>query len=122
MMFNELKVNNIALPRPDGDLEFSSEKLKTEYETEAGTTQVSVRRESKLTVKGTWTLSGEWTELFRAWAGMDTVTVHAYFPERNNLTAHECQFTIKSEKHVRNARAQLSRGGLYTLSVEMEEL
>ena len=121
-MFNELKVNNIALPRPDGDLEFSSEKLKTEYETEAGTTQVSVRRESKLTITGTWTLSGEWAELFRAWAGMDTVTVHAYFPERNNLTAHECQFTIKSEKHVRNARAQLSRDGLYTLSVEMEEL
>ena len=121
-MFNELKVNNITLPRPDGDLEFSSEKLKTEYETEAGTTQVSVRRESKLTITGTWTLSGEWAELFRAWAGMDTVPVHAYFPERNSLTAPECQFTIKSEKHVRNARAQLAKGGLYTLSVEMEEL
>lgn len=121
-MFNELKVNNIALPRPDGDLEFVSEKLKTEYETEAGTTQVSVRRESRLTIAGTWTLSGEWAELFRAWAGMDTVTVFAYFPQRDSMTAHECQFTIKSEKHVRNARAQLSRGGLYTMAVEMEEL
>lgn len=121
-MFQELRVNDIALPRPDSDLEFISEKLKTEYETEAGTTQVSVRRESKLTIKGTWTLSGEWAELFRAWAGMDTVIVFAYFPERDNMTGHECQFTIKSEKHVRNARAQLARGGLYTLSVEMEEL
>ena len=26
------------------------------------------------------------------------------------------------QKHVRNARAQLSRGGLYTMAVEMEEL
>lgn len=121
-MFQELKVNDIALPRPDGDLDFVSEKLKTEYETEAGTTQVSVRRESKLTISGTWTLSGRWAELFRAWASMDTVTVYAYFPDRSNMTAHECQFTIKSEKHVRNARAQLSNGGIYTLSVEMEEL
>ena len=93
-----------------------------EYETEAGTTQVSVRRESRLTIAGTWTLSGEWAELFRAWAGMDTVVVFAYYPERNNITGHECQFTITGEKHVRNARAQLARGGLYTLSVEMEEL
>ena len=53
---------------------------------------------------------------------MDTFIVFAYFPERDNMTGHECQFTIKSEKHVRNARAQLARGGLYTLSVEMEEL
>jgi hypothetical protein len=50
------------------------------------------------------------------------VTVLAYFPHRDVMTAHECQFTIKSEKHVRNARAQLSRGGLYTMAVEMEEL
>ena len=119
-MFNELRINDIAVPRPDGDLEFSSEKLKTEYETEDGTTQVSVRRESKLTIKGTWTLSGEWAELFRAWAGMGTVIVFAYFPERDNMTGHECQFTIKSEKHVRNARAQLARGGLYTSLVSNE--
>ena len=121
-MFQELKINGMRIPKPDDDLEFTSIKLKTEYETEAGTTQVSVRRESKLTIKGTWTLSGEWAELFRAWAGMDTVTVLAYFPQRDSMTAHECQFTIKSEKHVRNARAQLSRGGLYTMAVEMEEL
>ena len=121
-MFHELIINGTPLPRCDSDLEITSEKLKTEYETEAGTTQVSVRRESRLTITGTWTLSGEWAELFRAWAGMDTVTVLAYFPQRDSMTAHECQFTIKSEKHVRNARTQLSRGGLYTMAVEMEEL
>ena len=51
-MFQELKINGTTLPRPDGDLEFSRVKVKTEYETEAGTTQVSVRRESKLTISG----------------------------------------------------------------------
>ena len=121
-MFNELKVNNIALPRPDGDLEFSSEKLKTEYETEAGTMQVSVRRESKLTIKGTWTVTGTWAERFRSWATDDTVTVEAYFPSKSSLTGHECQLVISSEKHIRDARAQLNRGGLYQLSVTMEEL
>ena len=74
-MFQEIKVNGTMLPRPDSDLDFKSEKLKTEYETEAGTTQVSVRRESKLSVSGTWTLTGAWAALFRTWAGMDTVTV-----------------------------------------------
>ena len=38
------------------------------------------------------------------------------------MTDHECQFSIDSEKHVRNARAQLRTGGLYQLSVKMEEL
>lgn len=121
-MFQELKINGTMLPRPDGDLVFKSEKVKTEYETEAGTTQVSVRRESKLTIMGTWTLSGSWVETFRAWAAMDTVSVEAYFPRKDGVTGHECQFTIESEKHVRNARAQWDIGGLYTLSVKMEEL
>jgi hypothetical protein len=35
---------------------------------------------------------------------------------------HECQFSIKSEKHIRNAREQLRTNGLYKLSVEIEEL
>ena len=30
-MFQELKINGTTLPRPDGDLEFASEKVKTEY-------------------------------------------------------------------------------------------
>ena len=34
MMFQEIAINGITLPRPDGDLEYVSEKLKTEYETE----------------------------------------------------------------------------------------
>lgn len=121
-MFQELKINNITLPRPDGDLEFASAKVKTEYETEAGTTQVSVRRESKLTITGAWTLTGTWVELFRTWAGMDSVTVSAFFPSKDSMTEHECQFTISSEKHVRNAREQLETNGLYKVSVKLEEL
>lgn len=41
-MFEEVKVNGMILPGPDDDLTFKNEKKKTEYETEAGTTQVSV--------------------------------------------------------------------------------
>ena len=121
-MWSELKINGTPLPRPDGDLDFESEKLKTEYETEAGTTQVSVRRESKLTISGTWTLTGAWAERFRAWAEMDSVTVSAFYPFRDMLTEHECQFVVSSEKHVRNAREQLRTDGLYQLAVKMEEL
>lgn len=121
-MFQELKINGTALPRPDGDLEFASEKVKTEYETEAGTTQVSVRRESKLTISGSWTLTGGWIELFRTWASMDSVTVSAFYPSKDSMTDHECQFSIGSEKHMRNAREQLRTGGLYQISVKMEEL
>ncbi|MBQ3373930.1 MAG: head-tail adaptor protein [Oscillospiraceae bacterium] len=121
-MFQELKINGTALPRPDGNLEFVSEKVKTEYETEAGTTQVSVRRESKLNISGAWTLTGSWVALFRMWASMDSVTVAAFFPEKDSMSDHECQFTITSEKHVRNAREQLHTDGLYQLTVKMEEL
>ena len=121
-MIQELKINGISLPRADGDLEFASQKVKTEYETEAGTTQVSVRRESKLTVSGAWTLTGRWVELFRAWAEMDSVTVLCFYPFKDRLTEHECQFTISSEKHVRNSRAQLATDGLYQMTVKMEEL
>lgn len=121
-MFQELKINGTALPRPDGSLEFTSEKLKTEYETEAGTTQVAVRRESKLTISGSWTITGKWIGQFRTWAGMDSVTVSAFFPLKDSMTDHECQFYITGEKHVRDARGQLGTDGLYQLSVKMEEL
>lgn len=121
-MFQELKINGTTLPRPDNNLDFVSEKLKTEYETEAGTTQVSVRRESKLTISGTWTLTGAWAETFRAWAGMDSVTVSAFFPYKDAMTEHECQFIVSGEKHIRHARDRLRTGGLYQLSVVMEEL
>ena len=121
-MFRELKINGMTIPRPDDDLEFSSVKLKTEYETEAGTTQVSVRRESKLTIKGNWTLTGFWAQQFRNWAEQDTVRVTCFFPFPDLESVHECQLSIKSEKHVRNARERLKTNGLYLLSVEMEEL
>ena len=121
-MFHEITINGMILPRPDGDLEFVSEKLKTEYETEAGTTQVSVHRESKLTITGTWTLTGSWADRFRNWAGMDTVTVSAFFPKTDETTEHECQFAITGEKHVHRAREQLRTDGLYQMTVKMEEL
>ena len=121
-MFEELKINGIPLPRPDGDLDFQSEKIKTEYETEAGTTQVSVSRASRITILGSWTLTGRWVERFRTWASMDSVTVSAFYPLKDQMTDHECQFYISSEKHVKNAREQLHTDGLYTISVKMEEL
>ena len=121
-MFGEIKVNGITLPRPDDALDFKNKKITTEYETEAGTTQVSVRRISKLTVSGSWTLTGKWMEQFREWADADTVIVSAYFPSKDEMSDHECQFSIGSEKHIRFAREQLKTDGLYQISVTMEEL
>ena len=121
-MFHELYVNGTLLPRPDESLDFESKKLKTEYETEAGTTLVSVRRESKLTVKGKWTLTGRWAGKFREWAAGDTVNVACFFPDPAILSGHECQFTITSEKHVRLSREQLGTNGLYQIAVEITEL
>ena len=121
-MFKEILINGIALPRPKDDLTFKDKKMTTEYETEAGTTQVSVRRASKLTVSGKWTLTGKWMEQFRAWAEADTVMASVYFPSQTEMTEHECQFSIDSESHVRYSREQLDVDGLYEVSVSMEEL
>lgn len=121
-MFGELKINGTTVPRPDDDLNFKNEKMTTEYETEAGTTQVFVRRESKLTVTGNWTVTGRWMDQFRAWERADTVTVSVFFPSKSEMTDHECQLSIESEKHVRKSREQLRTGGLYKISVTMEEL
>lgn len=121
-MFSELLINGIQTPRPDDDLTFKSEKMKEEFETEAGTTQVSVTRNSKLTITGTWTISGKWIEKFREWSNDDTVKVSCYYPSKTELTEHECQLTIDSEKHIRYARDHLSVDGLYEISVTMEEL
>jgi len=121
-MFQEIKINGITLPRPNDDLTFKDKKMTTEYETEAGTTQVSVRRASKLTVSGKWTLTGKWMEQFRAWAEADTVMVSVYFPSRSELSDHECQFVIGSESHIRYSRDQFDIDGLYEVSVTMEEL
>lgn len=121
-MFQELKINGMTVPRPDDHLEFASRKLTTEYETEAGTTQVSVRRASKLTISGTWTLTGFWVRQFRGWAEQDAVKVSCFFPSPDLMSDHMCQLTIKSEKHLARSREQLAVNGLYQLNVEMEEL
>lgn len=121
-MFEELKVNGTILPRPDDALSLKNEKKKTEYETEAGTTQVSVSRVSKIVISGSWTITGAWMERFREWAAADTVTVSCYYPSVSELSNHECQLSIDSEKHVRRSRDQLSTKGLYQISVTMEEL
>lgn len=121
-MFQEIKINGIYLPRPDEGLQFTSEKVKKEYESEAGTTIVSVVRQSKLTIKGQWTLTGAWMGRFRLWAEADTVTVECYFPSNSEMTEHECQLTIDSEVHIKKSKEQLSVQGLYQVSVTMVEL
>ncbi len=121
-MFKELKINGMYLPRPDENLQFTSEKIKKEYETEAGTTAVAVVRQSKLTIKGTWTLTGKWMTLFRKFADSDTVTVECYFPSNDEMSSHECQFLIEGESHIKKSKEQLSVQGLYTVSVVMVEL
>lgn len=121
-MFEELKINGTMLPRPDDVLDLKNEKKKTEYETEAGTTQVSVSRVSKLTLSGNWTVTGAWLKKFRAWSDADTVTVSCFYPEVDHLSDHECQLSVDSEKHIKGARDQLHTDGLYQISVTMEEL
>ena len=121
-MFDELRVNGIYLPRPDGDLQIVSEKIKKEYETEAGTTTVSVIRQSKLTIKGAWTLTGKWMEIFRSFEENDTVSVQCYFPSNSELGIHECQFMIDSENHIKKSKEQLNVDGLYQVNITMVEL
>ena len=41
-MFTEIKVNGIYLPRPDENLQFTSEKIKKEYETEAAAIEEAI--------------------------------------------------------------------------------
>lgn len=121
-MFEELKINGIMLPRPDGDLTFKNEKKKKEYETEAGTTLVSVSRISRISVSGEWTVTGKWVQQFRAWEAADTVTLSCYYPEKDAFSNHLCQLQITGEKHIRYTRDQLRTDGLYKISVTMEEL
>lgn len=121
-MFNEIKINGTTLPSPDEAPEFENRKITTEYETEAGTTQVSVRRASKLKVSGKWTLTGRWMERFRSWADEDTVSVSCFFPSKTEMSDHTCQFVIENERHILRSRQQLTVDGLYEVSVSMEEL
>lgn len=122
-MFDDLYVNDALLPEPTGNLKFSNKKVKTESETEAGTTVVIVTRPEKITVSGKWQVSGTWLGRFRAWARENTVQVRCYFPDVDRLTEHECQLTISDEEHETRAREQLPEtNGLYTIQVTLEEL
>lgn len=121
-MFNELKINDVVVPRPTSDLSFKSDKVKTEYESEAGTTIVTITRNSKLVISGTWILTGKWMSRFRAWQKSDTVNVECFYPFVDKTSSYECQLIIESEKHIKNSRAFLNVDGLYEISVTLEEL
>lgn len=122
-MINVIKVNGTWLPEPDGDLDYEAQKIKNENTTEAGTTMVIVTRETKLSLSGSWKLSGVWMEQFRAFRRADTVTVEVYYPSSRTLTAYECQFEITRETHLTKARGQLAhRNGLYEVDVKITEL
>ena len=122
-MINLIKINGEWLPTPDDDPQITPEKVKTEKETEAGTTVVMVTRPTKLTISASWTLSGEWAKRFRAWREADTVTVEVYWPDPMNLKAYTCQFEITDDTEVRGARKQLvAAGGIYQIGVEMKEI
>jgi hypothetical protein len=122
-MVNVIKVNGVWLPEPDGDLDYNAEKIKSENQTEAGTTMIIVTRETKLSISGAWKLSGVWMEQFRAFRQADTVTVEVYYPSSRVLTAYEGQFEITKETHLTKARGQLAhRNGLYEVEVAITEL
>jgi hypothetical protein len=122
-MIEIIKVNGVWLPEPDGDLSITPTKIKSENETEAGTTQVIVTRVTKLTIEGSWKLSGEWIERFRAYRDADTVNVEVYYPSASELSTYVCQFEITNETHNVKGRQQLgSVNGLYEVDVVMTEI
>ena len=122
-MVNLIRVNGEWLPEPDGDLAYKGTKVKSENETEAGTTMVIVTRPTKLSISGSWKLSGAWIEKFRAFREADTVAVEVYYPSSRSLSSYECQFEITKEAHLTKARDQLRTiNGLYEVEVEITEL
>lgn len=122
-MTGVIKVNGVWLPDPDSDLQYSAEKVKTSKQTEAGTTLIAVTRQSKLSISGSWTLTGAWMEKFRAYRDMDTVQVSVYYPQTDALSTYECELGIEKETHITDARKQIpERGGLYKVNVNITEL
>jgi hypothetical protein len=122
-MINLIRVNDRWLPEPDGDLRVVATKVKSENETEAGTTQVIVTRVAKLTIEGSWKLTGEWMERFRSYRNADTVTVELYYPSASMLSAYTCQFDVTGETHNSRARQQLGGvNGLYEVEVTITEI
>jgi len=116
-----LKINGVAVPDPDSDLSIKAEKIKTETETEAGTTQVSVVRSTKLTVSGSFTLTGLWIERFRAYRQADTVTVSLYYPSSEVMSNYTMQFDM-DEALIKDSRKAEVTKGIYSVSVTMSEL
>ena len=117
-----IKINGEWIPGPDGDLDYKPEKIKTDMESEAGTTLVLVTRTTRLSISGNWKLSGKWISKFRQFRDADTVTVSVYYPDPNQLSDYTCQFEM-DEKHLTKARKQLTDvGGLYEVGVNIREL
>ncbi len=84
---------------------------------------VNVVRPSKLSISGSWTLSGHWVKRFREWREADMVMVSAYYPDPEEMSDYMCQFEIDSENHVMDARKQIPEsGGIYQISVSIVEL
>lgn len=119
-MYRDIKINGEWIPEPDEDVDCQNDEVTKKLETEAGTTQVVVIRNQKLTMSGTWSVSGSWADKFRNWAAMDTVKVECYWPDSNNMTAHECRISL-GETHNKKARGQIKQG-LYKLKVTITEL
>lgn len=122
-MYKTIKINDEWLPEPDKDLQFSAEKVKNEKETEAGTTMVIVTRPTRISVSGSFTVTGAWMEKLRSYREADTVKLSCYYPETSVLSDHTCQFEITKETHVAKSREQLPRTrGLYQVDVTITEL
>lgn len=121
-MFNELYVNDVLLPLPDDDISFTPEKVKSEKQSEAGTTIAIITRILKISISASWTLTAAWADKFRAWRDADTVTVKCFYPDTAMLSEHTCQFEISGEKHIRKSRAQLGNNSLYKMDVQITEL
>lgn len=122
-MEKTIKINGVWLPDPDGNITVKASKVKTEQETEAGTTMVIVTRPTKLSISGSWKVSGAWIEYFRAWRAADAVLVEIYYPLANELTEYECQLEVTKEEHISKARTQMpTKGGLYEIEVKITEL
>lgn len=113
-------INGKALPDPDGELKIKAEKVKTETETEAGTTQISVVRNSKLTISADFTLTGLWIERFRAYRDADYVTVSIFYPKSDVMSDYTVQFEM-DESLLKDTRRAESTKGIYSASVTMTE-
>ncbi len=116
-----IKINGTVIPEPDGELKIKDEKVKTETETEAGTTQIVIVRNSKLTVSASFTLTGAWIERFRSYRDADYVTVSLYYPDSDAMSDYNVQFEM-DESLIKDTRKAKHTNGIYSASVTMTEL